>query len=59
MKNFMISFARDEQGQDLVEYALLFGLISLMSAASITAYGAKISQTWSSLDSTIGTVAGS
>ncbi len=59
MKNFMISFARDEQGQDLVEYALLFGLISLMSTASITAYGAKISQTWSSLDSTIGTVAGS
>jgi Flp pilus assembly pilin Flp len=44
MKTIMVSFARDEQGQDLIEYALLLGLISVLSLASITASGTKINQ---------------
>jgi Flp pilus assembly pilin Flp len=31
--NYLIEFARDESGQDLIEYALLVALIALGSAA--------------------------
>ena len=58
MKNIMVSFARDEQGQDMIEYGLLLGLISVMNLAFITASGTKISQAWSFLDSTLATVPG-
>jgi len=34
MKNLMIRFVREEEGQDLIEYSLLAALISI---ASITA----------------------
>lgn len=33
---------REEQGQDLIEYALLAGLITLISVATITALGQKL-----------------
>ena len=42
MKNFMVSFMRDEQGQDLIEYALLAGLISIASITAITNLGTAI-----------------
>ena len=42
MKNLFNRFIREEQGQDLIEYALLAGLISLASVAAITALGAAI-----------------
>ena len=42
MKNLFNRFVREEQGQDLIEYALLAGLISLASVAAITALGAAI-----------------
>ena len=39
MKNLFNRFVREEQGQDLIEYALLAGLISLASIAAITTLG--------------------
>ena len=36
MKNLFNRFVREEQGQDLIEYALLAGLISLASIVAIT-----------------------
>ena len=36
MKNLFNRFVREEQGQDLIEYALLAGLISLASVVAIT-----------------------
>ncbi len=42
MKNLFNRFVREEQGQDLIEYALLAGLISLASVAAITALGTAI-----------------
>ena len=59
MKYNIVSFVRDEQGQDMVEYALLLGLISVMSLGLIISSGTKVSQTWSFLDSALGTAAGS
>ena len=43
MKNFMVSLMRDEQGQDLIEYALLADLISVFCVAAVRAAGSKIS----------------
>jgi pilus assembly protein Flp/PilA len=36
------TFARDEEGQDLIEYALLVGLISLVAVVAITAAGVQV-----------------
>jgi Flp pilus assembly pilin Flp len=35
MKNLFNRFVREEEGQDLVEYALLLGLIAVVLVASI------------------------
>ena len=39
MKNLIARFVRDDQGQDLVEYALLLGLITVAAATAVTALG--------------------
>jgi len=36
------SFWRDEEGQDLLEYALLIALIALVSVLAVTAAGKKV-----------------
>ena len=40
--NQMRSFVRDEEAQDLIEYALLIGLISLVAIVGLTATGTSI-----------------
>ena len=41
--NFTKSFVRNEEGQDLLEYALLVALIALVAIAAVTAAGGKVS----------------
>jgi Flp pilus assembly pilin Flp len=43
MKNLFNRFVREEAGQDLIEYALLAGLISLVCVIAITQAGSKVS----------------
>lgn len=43
MKNLFNRFVREEAGQDLIEYALLAGLISLVCVIAITNAGTKVS----------------
>jgi pilus assembly protein Flp/PilA len=43
MKNLFNRFVAEDNGQDLIEYALLAGLISLASIVAITALGTAIS----------------
>jgi Flp pilus assembly pilin Flp len=38
------SFARDSEGQDLVEYAMLVGLIALVCVIAVTATGDELSE---------------
>ena len=38
------SFRRAEEGQDLLEYALLVALIALVAVAAVTAAGVKVDQ---------------
>ena len=47
MKHLLVSFVRDEQGQDLVEYTLLLAFVCLASAALFIGAGDAIEGIWS------------
>jgi pilus assembly protein Flp/PilA len=53
MKNLFNRFVREEQGQDLIEYALLAGLISLAATVGITALGGALSTKFTGLGTTV------
>ena len=53
MKNFVISFIRDEQGQDLIEYALLAGLISLAAYLAMDNLGQAISGKYADVSASV------
>jgi Flp pilus assembly pilin Flp len=39
MKNFVVRFVREDAGQDLIEYAILIGLITVGVVAAVTGIG--------------------
>jgi pilus assembly protein Flp/PilA len=47
--NFVKSFARNDEGQDLLEYALLVALIALVAIAAVTAAGTSVSKIFQSI----------
>ena len=47
--NFVKSFARNDEGQDLLEYALLVALIALVAVAAVTAAGSSVSTIFTSI----------
>jgi pilus assembly protein Flp/PilA len=49
---------RREEGQDLVEYALLLGLIALVAIAAVILLGGRISNVLSTLAGSMTSVAG-
>ena len=53
MKNLINRFVREEEGQDLIEYALLAGLISLVCVLAITNVGSKVSLLFTNVESSI------
>ena len=53
MKNFIASFVRDEQGQDLIEYGLLIGIITVGCIVSINAIGPKVGSYFSKLNANL------
>ena len=53
MKNSIGSFVRDEQGQDLVEYALLIAFIALACIIGLQNLGTAINQTYNSISSSL------
>jgi Flp pilus assembly pilin Flp len=42
MTTLLIRLARNVEGQDLIEYSLLIGIITLASVLAITAIGGKV-----------------
>jgi Flp pilus assembly pilin Flp len=46
MKNMMMRFLKDEEGQDLIEYTLLMAFIALASAAIFINAGASVNSIW-------------
>jgi len=50
MKNLMSKLVRDEQGGEVLEYALIAGLIVVAAIAVIGAVGTKVVARWTSLN---------
>ena len=46
MKNIIVRFVAEEQGQDLVEYTLLMAFVALASAALFVGAGATLAGIW-------------
>ena len=52
--NYVKSFARNDEGQDLLEYALLVALIALVAIAAVTAAGTSVSAIFTSIAGKLG-----
>ena len=52
-KNIVKSVARDEQGGEVIEYALILGLILVAAIAVIGAVGTKVLARWTSVNSSM------
>ena len=53
---FVNKFARNEEGQDLLEYALLVALIALVAIAAVAASGGAVSGIFSAIAGALGGV---
>ncbi len=51
------AFARNEEAQDLIEYALLVGLISIVAVAMITAAGGSVNTIFTNVAATLAAAA--
>jgi len=49
IKNLLIAFIKDESGQDLIEYALVAGLIGLGAVIAMTSLSGKIGNAFNSV----------
>lgn len=47
--NLIKRLIKEEEGQGLVEYALIVGLIALVAVVSITAAGASVKDIWAEI----------
>ena len=50
---FLNTLLRDEQGGEVLEYALIAGLIIVGAIALITSVGTKVVARWTSLDTSL------
>ena len=50
MKNMVAALVRDERGGEVLEYALIAGLIVVAAIAAITAVGGKVLARWNALN---------
>jgi pilus assembly protein Flp/PilA len=53
----MRRFVRSEEGQDLIEYALLVGLISLVAVAALTLTGTNVNVIFQSIQAKLSAAA--
>ena len=53
MKSMIVRFVREDAGQDMIEYALVAGIISVAAATAITTIGGKVSTLWGSVETAV------
>lgn len=53
MLNLFARFVREDQGQDLIEYALLAGFISLVAVTAITNVGSGVNVVYGNIDAQV------
>ena len=56
MRRLVTRGLREESGQDLIEYALLAGFISIVAVAAITSIGTQVNVWYQGYDTTIKTI---
>jgi pilus assembly protein Flp/PilA len=52
-QNLLVKLVRDEQGGEVLEYALIVGLIIVAAIAAITSVGTKVLARWTSLNASM------
>lgn len=58
MKSLLNRFTREDQGQDLIEYALLAGFISLVAVVAITNVGTGVNAVYNNIDGQVQKIPG-
>ena len=58
MKNLFSKFVREENGQDLIEYALLAGFISLVAVVAITNVGTGVNKVYDNINTKVNSIPG-
>jgi len=58
VKNLMKRFVREDTGQDLIEYALLAGFISLVAVVAITNVGTGVNKVYGNIQTQVGNIPG-
>ncbi len=53
MKDLVSKLVKDEQGGEVLEYALIAGLIIVGAIAAVTAVGTRVLARWTSLQNSI------
>ena len=53
MQNLFAKLVKDEQGGEVLEYALIVGLIVVAAVAAITSVGTKVLARWSSVNASM------
>ena len=55
---FLNRLVREEEGQDMVEYALILGLVSIIAVAAVTTTGTSVQAIWNKVSGEVGKAAG-
>jgi pilus assembly protein Flp/PilA len=55
--SFLLEFVRNEEGQDLIEYALLVALIALVCVAALTSAGSEVNTIFQKIQGKLSTAA--
>ncbi len=56
MKDLMVSLLRDEEGQGMVEYGIILGLIAIVCITALKGLGKKVSGTFDAIEGKIPTI---
>jgi Flp pilus assembly pilin Flp len=57
MKNLFVRFVREDEGQDLTEYAMLVAFIAFIVLFGVTAFGNNLLAWWNAAAAQVGTMA--
>lgn len=56
MMERMIQLLKEEEGQSMVEYGIILALISVVAIGVVQAIGKKITESYTKVDTTLGSV---
>jgi len=56
MSTFIMKLIADEHGQDLIEYALLVGFVSLVVVGTVTTLGGAVNTIYTGIDTQVGLI---